>query len=66
MEQNSKRLIWLQNKHRELDQKILEFDDSTSPYRGEKHQEMIKQLKRQKLALKDEIESLGNLIRNNA
>lgn len=66
MEQNSKRLIWLQNKHRELDQKILEFDDNTSPYRGEKHQEMVKQLKRQKLALKDEIESLGNLIKNNA
>ena len=66
MENSGKRLIWLQNKHRELDHRIQELDDSSAPYRGTKHEEMIKQLKRQKLALRDEIESLGNELTNNS
>ena len=59
---DNKRLIWLQNKHRELDNAIQELDDSSAPYRGSKHDQMIRDMKRQKLALKDEIEELGRRI----
>jgi|TARA_Y100000389_G_C17246948_1_gene406093 hypothetical protein len=59
-EYSQKRIEWLTKRHREIDNTILNIDDSLN--RGERHQSMIRELKRQKLKIKDEISLLEKSI----
>jgi uncharacterized protein YdcH (DUF465 family) len=54
------RITWLKNKHAEIDAKVLEIEKQREHERSFEHKAMLVDLKKQKLIIKQEIQTLSS------
>lgn len=55
------RLEWLEKRHREIDEKVTQLEAEREHTRSQEHKNLLVDLKKQRLAVKEEIAQL-NLI----